>query len=519
MATTTLKCIILDVNTNNPIEKNIKIGKDIFKSNVDKGVVIEKNIEKCLLEHGKFKYIGFYNANKSNYHLLKVKSTIRKKNRNTLPILELHNSSDINKSYITDDIWIVKFDSKNSSFKNIKLEEWNNLANLKDEEKTISKPKPKSKLLDKNSEKVSSNKNVKETNEIGSVVSLEINGSNVNEKLVSKVNSSNIKPNDTSCLYNYENKIDEDEDDLNGMDVNMNDCDNSDDEENDEDDEDIDDIPDDDVESIINSDSENDLSDLEDDDDAEDGYDEDEDDEYADNNYLLDNDVSNTPLPRRRIRRPVVNNLEDDDENDILSEQNNEDNEEGAYFLNNVLKEETEIAPIEELFITRQKVIEIFSKIIADINIVRYIEMGIYNYTIDRCTKKDIFPIWENPELNYIYIGKSKSLFTNLDSTSYVKNIALVNRIFNGEIEPEKLAFMTPIELYPEIWNYIIEENEKRNKIIDESIKGSATDKFKCPNRQCRARKAIYTEVQTRSADEPMTIFITCLECGKRWRN
>ena len=39
-----------------------------------------------------------------------------------------------------------------------------------------------------------------------------------------------------------------------------------------------------------------------------------------------------------------------------------------------------------------------------------------------------------------------------------------------------------------------------------------------CPNRNCRARKAIYTEVQTRSADEPMTLFITCLVCGKRWK-
>ena len=45
----------------------------------------------------------------------------------------------------------------------------------------------------------------------------------------------------------------------------------------------------------------------------------------------------------------------------------------------------------------------------------------------------------------------------------------------------------------------------------------SATDQFSCP--RCKARKANYVQVQTRSADEPMTTFITCLECGKKWKH
>ena len=42
------------------------------------------------------------------------------------------------------------------------------------------------------------------------------------------------------------------------------------------------------------------------------------------------------------------------------------------------------------------------------------------------------------------------------------------------------------------------------------------TDQFKCG--RCKSRKCIYYELQTRSADEGMTIFITCLNCGNRWR-
>ena len=39
---------------------------------------------------------------------------------------------------------------------------------------------------------------------------------------------------------------------------------------------------------------------------------------------------------------------------------------------------------------------------------------------------------------------------------------------------------------------------------------------FTCP--KCRKANAVYTQVQTRSADEPMTNLCRCLECNNRWR-
>lgn len=35
---------------------------------------------------------------------------------------------------------------------------------------------------------------------------------------------------------------------------------------------------------------------------------------------------------------------------------------------------------------------------------------------------------------------------------------------------------------------------------------------------RCKSWRTSYHEKQTRSADEPMTVFVQCLECGKRWR-
>jgi transcription elongation factor S-II len=42
------------------------------------------------------------------------------------------------------------------------------------------------------------------------------------------------------------------------------------------------------------------------------------------------------------------------------------------------------------------------------------------------------------------------------------------------------------------------------------------TDMFKC--RRCGSRSCNYYEMQTRSADEPMTQFITCLDCNNHWK-
>ena len=44
----------------------------------------------------------------------------------------------------------------------------------------------------------------------------------------------------------------------------------------------------------------------------------------------------------------------------------------------------------------------------------------------------------------------------------------------------------------------------------------SATDEFKCY--KCSKRQCTYYQLQTRSADEPMTTFVTCLNCGNNWK-
>jgi transcription elongation factor S-II len=36
--------------------------------------------------------------------------------------------------------------------------------------------------------------------------------------------------------------------------------------------------------------------------------------------------------------------------------------------------------------------------------------------------------------------------------------------------------------------------------------------------RKCKKERTSFYQMQTRSSDEPMTVFINCLDCGFRWR-
>jgi transcription elongation factor S-II len=74
---------------------------------------------------------------------------------------------------------------------------------------------------------------------------------------------------------------------------------------------------------------------------------------------------------------------------------------------------------------------------------------------------------------------------------------------------------MEPERTFPERWKGIVDE-KMRNDITFDKKPEAMTNQFKCG--KCKKRDCIYREKQVRSADEPMTLFITCLNCGNRWR-
>ncbi len=108
-----------------------------------------------------------------------------------------------------------------------------------------------------------------------------------------------------------------------------------------------------------------------------------------------------------------------------------------------------------------------------------------------------------------IYNDKLNDIMINLDPYNpRIQNKTLKYAIINDEIKPEFIAFMSPEQMHPQRWSEIIvkkkNREEKENNI-------ATTDAYKC--RKCGERKCKVSQLQTRSADEPVTTFVTCVVC------
>ena len=143
-------------------------------------------------------------------------------------------------------------------------------------------------------------------------------------------------------------------------------------------------------------------------------------------------------------------------------------------------------------------------------------EIGIYNWCIDFAQKNKIVKNWKNARFAHLYKDKARSIVTNLDKESYIGNNRLIERLIEKEFQPQELAFMPPENVYPERWREIVDSKMRQDMLILEEKPAAMTSEFKCG--KCKKRECIYQELQVRSADEPMTLFITCLNCGNRWK-
>ena len=164
----------------------------------------------------------------------------------------------------------------------------------------------------------------------------------------------------------------------------------------------------------------------------------------------------------------------------------------------------------------RNKSVKILNNIINDELLSRNIEKNIYNYVIKTCKSKNINKNWNNKLFMDLYLLKIRSIYSNINKNSYIKNITFLDRIKSGEIDIKKIANLSVHDIFPDNWKYIMEVQSKRDKIKYELKPEAMTDTFKC--NRCGSRETSYYEVQTRSADEPMTQFITCLNCNARWK-
>jgi DNA-directed RNA polymerase subunit M/transcription elongation factor TFIIS len=148
---------------------------------------------------------------------------------------------------------------------------------------------------------------------------------------------------------------------------------------------------------------------------------------------------------------------------------------------------------------------------------VESLEKAIFIHAAEDAKKRFVPRSWKARPFQDLYRAVSRKVLWNLHPKSPVKNARLLVRCEEGEFPLSAIAAMTTYEMYPENWKELADRQLIREQKILEGNRSRATDKYKC--NRCGKRECTYYEMQTRSADEPMTVFITCLNCGKQWKN
>jgi transcription elongation factor S-II len=194
---------------------------------------------------------------------------------------------------------------------------------------------------------------------------------------------------------------------------------------------------------------------------------------------------------------------------------------------NEDVPDDEEPAPEEEVAPTRQRKPK--QVVIHDVNTPcpvrdlvkqRYVEIGIpsdianalevalLQRCIRDCAKQGIEVTWANVAFWNHYRGRCIQFYENAPDW--------ISKLVSGELAPAAFAEMTVVELSPKRWKAQIEAQIEKEKHLY-SPSGSASIYFYCSS--CKKKtKCDYYQMQTRSADEPMTTFVTCLECDRRWK-
>ena len=156
----------------------------------------------------------------------------------------------------------------------------------------------------------------------------------------------------------------------------------------------------------------------------------------------------------------------------------------------------------------RDNVIDDFNKILKNKTKSKKLENSIYDYSLKFANDNDL-----NDNLDDIYNHKMNDIINNLNKKSDIKNDYLFDAIKSNSVDISDIVELSPDKLFPNKWKSIID----KIKYIEYKKKNMATtDIFEC--KKCGKRKCTFYQLQTRSADEPMTTFVNCLVCGNSWK-
>ena len=133
------------------------------------------------------------------------------------------------------------------------------------------------------------------------------------------------------------------------------------------------------------------------------------------------------------------------------------------------------------------------------------LEVSILEFTVKNYgAKLEVNPAKSN------YIRRYCAIRSNIPVAN---NSLFLKRVLTGEWGFKRLATIQTAELNPE---YRLKQKQLLKKNIEKPKKEKVKGLFRCG--KCKSWDTTYYQAQTRSADEPMTTFVTCQNCDNRWK-
>jgi DNA-directed RNA polymerase subunit M/transcription elongation factor TFIIS len=130
------------------------------------------------------------------------------------------------------------------------------------------------------------------------------------------------------------------------------------------------------------------------------------------------------------------------------------------------------------------------------------IETAILNRCINDAQKWFVDIDWTNTVFVDMYRSRAVSLYPYREMAK--------------DMDVTKFVDSTLVDLNPGRWKAMIQSIIDKKKAMY-SKKSTASIFLHCSSCKKKTRCDFY-QLQTRSADEPMTTFVTCLECDKKWK-
>jgi DNA-directed RNA polymerase subunit M/transcription elongation factor TFIIS len=156
----------------------------------------------------------------------------------------------------------------------------------------------------------------------------------------------------------------------------------------------------------------------------------------------------------------------------------------------------------------REKAISVFGELIDSPS---DLENSILCSTVSLCKNIGIDIDWNNKVFWNSYRSKCVSVYESLSNFGNWRE-----KLNSKEIDCNTFVNLKPQEICPEKWKDSLDKLFEMEKKLYSARNGAAIVLY-C--RRCKKKSdCSYYQMQTRSADEPMTTFVTCSTCDEKWK-